>query len=128
MMELLAESPDVSVAEWWLKTGMVYGLAFAALSLFVMICLYAFWKIVLHGVGILQLLREWLPNWFKTQVEVNRRTIIMCDTLTGTQREIVSQLGDVSTQLGGVSTQIADHRRECNAGLAQACKNLEPKK
>lgn len=66
----------------WLRTTLVYGLAFVFLSLFCMIVLWVFWRLSYHGVSVVATLREWLPNWFAAQIESHKAVVRSADLLT----------------------------------------------
>jgi predicted PurR-regulated permease PerM len=64
--------PDKAI-DHWLQTTVVYGLAFTFLALFCLIMLWVFWRVAVHGVGVVAVLREWLPKWFQAQTESHQQ-------------------------------------------------------
>lgn len=63
---------DLTALEQFLRTTFVLGVFAVGGTVFLYICLWAFYKLAQHGVGALGALREWIPKWFASQVEVNQ--------------------------------------------------------
>lgn len=75
---------DLVQLEILLKTVAFYGAAFVFTVLFLLIILYAAWKLTLNVVGLIEALREWVPLWFQSQIKTGERVATSVDTLTET--------------------------------------------
>ena len=64
-------SPE-PLLEWWLKQGVVYGVAIVFLSAVLMILIWV-------AVELIRLLRKWIPLWFQKNMEAQDRMIQFLD-------------------------------------------------
>jgi hypothetical protein len=63
--------PDVATIIELVDYIAVRGLPIVAGSLFVLICLWTLWEASRHLLAALAALREWIPRWFSSQIELN---------------------------------------------------------
>lgn len=101
--------PDLDTLERFVRTTAVYGLAFVALAAFVGICIYGFFWVTRHGIGILGSFREWVPQWFSSQVAMHKSVQNSVDVGTETMKEMRVTLAETHT---GVKELLAIAHRE----------------
>lgn len=92
--------PNLETIKELIDYIVLQGLAIVAGSVFVMICLWAFYQLMAGFIGILAALREWVPKWLASQTELNEAYKTSVITSTESLRDIKAAV--LTTQLGVV--------------------------
>lgn len=126
--------PSPEQIDNWLKTTVVYGLAFVFLALFCAIVLWIFWRLACHGVSVVATLREWLPTWFQAQIESHQAVIVSANRLTDSMGGIHKKVEDTHRGLhhavAAVHIQAKKHKdwdSDAMLELNKAAAALKPK-
>jgi hypothetical protein len=104
--------PDIEILERFLKTTVVMGLGFVAIATFIGICLWVFWHLSNHVVGVVAAVREWLPRWFGSQVDMHQSIRTHIDVGTETMKEMRTTLSETHTGVKEILTIIRRDEHE----------------
>ena len=80
--------PDLILLKELIDYVAMKGLTIVAGTLFVVICLWAFWHFVSNLIGMMAAIREWIPKWFCSQTALNDAVRVNVEAGTETMREI----------------------------------------
>ena len=64
--------PNISDIIQFVDYMAMKGMPIVAGSLFVLLCLWGLWQFLSHVLAIGGVLREWLPQWFASQISLHK--------------------------------------------------------
>lgn len=111
--------PDIETIERLLRTTAVHGLGFVVLACGAGIFLYGLFFLVRYGVdivgGIAKVLRDGVPKWFGSQVDMHQAVIKGVDAQTETMREQTATMREIQTTQKDMQHSIS----ETNKGVTE---------